>query len=72
LRRRHWRTLALWGIGLTEAVQGGEDRTRYLHHGRALLEAILWHGGEADRSRAAFQALPARDREALVAFLKSL
>ena len=71
---RHWRTPALWGIGLTGAVQGGEDKTRYLHDGRArtLLEAILWHGGEADRSRAAFEALPAKDREALVAFLKSL
>ncbi len=41
-----WRTAPLWGIGLTETVSG---HTFFLHDGRArnLLEAILWHGGEA-------------------------
>ncbi len=41
-----WRTAPLWGIGLTAQVSGVE---RYLHDGRArtLMEAILWHGGEA-------------------------
>ncbi|MEM9980187.1 MAG: di-heme oxidoredictase family protein, partial [Cyanobacteria bacterium P01_D01_bin.2] len=36
----------LWGIGLTQRVSG---HTYFLHDGRArsLLEAILWHGGEA-------------------------
>jgi len=45
-----------------------------LHDGRArnLTEAILWHGGEADRARQRFQALSATDRDALLAFLKSL
>ena len=41
-----WRTPPLWGIGLTQTVNG---HTYFLHDGRArnLLEAILWHGGEA-------------------------
>ncbi|MDF1657260.1 MAG: di-heme oxidoredictase family protein, partial [Verrucomicrobiales bacterium] len=45
-----WRTPPLWGIGLTEAVNG---HTFFLHDGRArnLEEAILWHGGEAEASR---------------------
>ncbi|WP_246312006.1 di-heme oxidoredictase family protein [Pseudaquabacterium terrae] len=71
---RHWRTPPLWGIGLTPYVQGGDDKARYLHDGRArtLTEAILWHGGEADTSRRGFEAMTAADREALLAFLRSL
>jgi CxxC motif-containing protein (DUF1111 family) len=66
-----WRTPPLWGIGLTETVSG---HTFFLHDGRArnLAEAILWHGGEAQRSRDAFAALPADDRAKLIAFLESL
>src|SRR3546814_18670727 len=47
---REWRTPPLWGIGLTQAVSG---HTQFLHDGRArnLLEAILWHGGEAEKAR---------------------
>ena len=68
---REWRTAPLWGIGLTDTVNG---HTRFLHDGRArnLEEAILWHGGEAERSRNAFRAMPGEDREALIAFLNSL
>jgi CxxC motif-containing protein (DUF1111 family) len=45
-----------------------------LHDGRArnVVEAILWHGGEAQRSRDAFARLPRDERDALVAFLLSL
>jgi CxxC motif-containing protein (DUF1111 family) len=66
-----WRTPPLWGVGLFEDVN---DHTRYLHDGRArnLEEAILWHGGEAESSRAAFKALSASERDALLAFLGSL
>ncbi len=68
---REWRTPPLWGIGLTETVSG---HTRFLHDGRArnLLEAILWHGGEATPARNALIALPKPDRDALIAFLESL
>ena len=66
-----WRTPPLWSIGLTAGVSGGEA---YLHDGRArtLEEAILWHGGEGEKSKEAFRNMPAGDRAALVKFLKSL
>ena len=68
---REWRTAPLWGIGLIETVNG---HTRLLHDGRArnLLEAILWHGGEAAASRDRFAALDADERAQLVTFLESL
>ncbi|MES2105701.1 MAG: di-heme oxidoredictase family protein [Pseudomonadota bacterium] len=69
-----WRTAPLWGIGYTEKVMGNSAKVGYLHDGRArnLTEAILWHGGEADRARQRFETLPKGDRDALLAFLKSL
>lgn len=68
---REWRTPPLWGIGLVETVNG---HTNFLHDGRArnLEEAILWHGGEAEKARDAFMDMPASDRAALIAFLKAL
>jgi CxxC motif-containing protein (DUF1111 family) len=66
-----WRTSPLWSIGLTPGESGGEA---YLHDGRArtLAEAILWHGGEAAASQAAFVNMSATNRAALIAFLQSL
>lgn len=66
-----WRTPPLWGIGLTQRVSG---HTFFLHDGRArnLTEAILWHGGEAQKARDRFAALAAADRAALLKFLESL
>jgi CxxC motif-containing protein (DUF1111 family) len=68
---RDWRTPPLWGVGLVSKVNG---HTCFLHDGRArnLAEAILWHDGEAHAARERFRALPAADREALIAFLQSL
>ncbi|MEM9349284.1 MAG: di-heme oxidoredictase family protein [Pseudomonadota bacterium] len=68
---REWRTPPLWGIGLTERVSG---HTQFLHDGRArsLLEAILWHGGEADGQKEAVRTMPPEDRAALISFLESL
>lgn len=68
---REWKTPPLWGIGLTAQVSG---HTQFLHDGRArsLLEAILWHGGEAQAARDAVVALPKADRDAILAFLESL
>ncbi len=68
---REWRTAPLWGIGLAEVVA---DEVGYLHDGRArnLLEAILWHGGEAAASREGFKALDSEQRADLLAFLSSL
>ncbi|WP_373353519.1 di-heme oxidoredictase family protein [Pseudoroseicyclus sp. CXY001] len=66
-----WRTAPLWGIGLTELVTGQQS---YLHDGRArtLLEAVLWHGGEAEAARTRVVELTPEDRAALIAFLESL
>ena len=68
---REWRTPPLWGIGLTETVSG---HTQYLHDGRArnLLEAILWHGGEAEAAKRQVLTFDAEERAALLAFLNSL
>ena len=48
--------------------------TNFLHDGRArsLLEATLWHGGEAEGAREAVRRMSAADRAALIAFLESL
>ncbi|WP_373987024.1 di-heme oxidoredictase family protein [Duganella sp. BuS-21] len=69
-----WRTAPLWGIGYTDKVMGDSTKVAYLHDGRArnLTEAIMWHDGEAAKSRQRFEALSKSDREALLAFLKSL
>ena len=66
-----WRTPPLWGIGLTDTVSG---HTFFLHDGRArnLVEAILWHGGEAEAARDAFAQMSQATRDDLVAFLESL
>ncbi|QJP97248.1 MULTISPECIES: di-heme oxidoreductase family protein [Pseudomonas] len=68
---RDWRTPPLWGIGLTQTVSG---HTRFLHDGRArnLLEAVLWHGGEAKAAQQQVLSFNAEQRAALLAFLNSL
>lgn len=69
-----WRTAPLWGIGYTNRVMDNQGVVGYLHDGRArnLTEAIMWHGGEGLKARDRFAALPAVDRQALLAFLQSL
>ena len=37
-----------------------------------LLEAILWHAGEAERSRQIVEQMSKIERDALIAFLESL
>jgi hypothetical protein len=79
---REWRTPPLWGIGLVGQVlgvpsepfdpNGNPAEPNYLHDGRArsLMEAILWHGGEADQSRLAVLAMTAGERDALIAYVE--
>jgi CxxC motif-containing protein (DUF1111 family) len=66
-----WRTPPLWGVGFTRTVSG---HTYFLHDGRArsLLEAVLWHGGEAQVQRDGVVEMPAEDRAALIRYLESL
>jgi len=68
---RQWKTPPLWGIGLIRDVNG---HTRLLHDGRAdgVIEAMLWHGGEAKTSRNHVLALSKTQRAALVKFVESL
>ena len=68
---QEWRTAPLWGIGLTARINGN---SYYLHDGRArsLLEAILWHGGEAEAARDRVINMSEYDRTALIRFLESL
>ncbi|MEP7259501.1 MAG: di-heme oxidoredictase family protein [Flavitalea sp.] len=68
---KEWRTPPLWGIGLTQKVNGHNN---FLHDGRArsLLEAVLWHGGEALTAKNKILAMSSGERDALVKFLESL
>ncbi len=68
---REWRTAPLWGVGRTQQVS---PRASFLHDGRArtLLEAVLWHGGEAEPARNRVISLPPEDRSDLIRFLESL
>jgi CxxC motif-containing protein (DUF1111 family) len=68
---RQWKTPPLWGIGLLRAVNGHQ---KLLHDGRAdgVLEAILWHGGEAEASRQQVLKMKRSERAALVRFVESL
>ncbi|MCT7654291.1 c-type cytochrome [Oceanimonas sp. NS1] len=69
---REWRTPPLWGLGYADEVAGSP--ARYLHDGRARtpLEAVLWHGGEAEAARNRVLAASAEERKQLIAFLESL
>lgn len=66
-----WRTPPLWGIGLVHVVN---KHSRFLHDGRArnLEEAILWHGGEAEKAKEQFRHLTKEQRAAVIRFLESL
>ena len=66
-----WRTPPLWGLGLYIRVNGHDF---LLHDGRArgVLEAILWHGGEAEGARDRFKGLSVEDRARVIRFVESL
>jgi CxxC motif-containing protein (DUF1111 family) len=68
---RQWKTPPLWGVGLIHDVN---SHRRLLHDGRAdgVMEAVLWHGGEAEASRHQVLQMSAADRAALVKFVESL
>ena len=68
---REWRTPPLWGLGLTKIVN---PESTFLHDGRArnILEAILWHGGEAENAKQQVLQFDQKERDALLAFLNDL
>lgn len=65
-----WRTPPLWGLAYR--LESHAQMT-YLHDGRARSaeEAILWHGGEAARSRRNFMNMGPRSRKALLHWVES-
>ena len=68
---REWRTPPLWGLGLAKAV---DPEATFLHDGRArtILEAVLWHGGEAEQSKQSLLGLNEQERNDLITFLEDL
>ena len=68
---RQWKTPPLWGLGLIPDVNG---HSYLLHDGRArgVLEAILWHGGEAQASKQRVVNMNEEERGCLVKFVESL
>ncbi len=68
---QEWRTAPLWGIGLAKIVN---EKAGYLHDGRArsILEAVLWHDGEAAESRELVVKMTPVDRKALIKFVESI
>ncbi|WP_022940522.1 di-heme oxidoredictase family protein [Psychromonas hadalis] len=68
---QEWRTSPLWGLGYQQEVNG---HTFLLHDGRArnILEAIVWHGGEAEQAKQQVLAFNQSERQALLKFLNSL
>ena len=65
-----WRTPPLWGIGIVAR----DPEARFLHDGRAssLIEAILWHGGEAENAKTRFKQLSATQQQTLLIFLNGI
>jgi CxxC motif-containing protein (DUF1111 family) len=66
-----WRTPPLWGLGLTKTV---DPEATFLHDGRAntIMEAVLWHGGEAENAKQKVLTFNQEERDALLAFLNDL
>ena len=80
-----WGIGSLAYVQESPAVNAGPDKphdplampvsnARYLHDGRArsILEAILWHDGEAHAARLSFEALTVDQRNDILVFLGSL
>lgn len=59
---------------LSKRLWGAGNTAPYFHHGKftTMRTAILAHAGEAEASRAAFEALSEGERDAVIEFLKSL
>ncbi len=67
-----WRTPPLWRLGRAALIL--KDNKNFLHDGRArnLEQAILWHGGEADKSKTLFMNLPISSRGKILQFLNEI
>ena len=71
ITNKEWKTPPLWGLGYAKEVN---SRASFLHDGRAktILEAVLWHSGEAKESLNYLLNNYKNDLDKLEKFLKSL
>ena len=71
ITNKEWKTPPLWGLGYAKEVN---SRATFLHDGRAktILEAVMWHSGEAKESLAFLLSNYKDDLDKLEKFLKSL
>ena len=71
ITNKEWKTPPLWGLGYAQEVN---SRATFLHDGRAktILEAVMWHSGEARESLAFLLSNYKDDLDKLEKFLKSL
>lgn len=67
-----WRTPPLWGLGLSPDSQGGQYFLMHDGRARSIEDAIQLHGGEAAKSKNAFNELSVQEQEGLLIFLESL
>ena len=67
-----WRTAPLWGLALHKVIN--KQDPRLLHDGRARTtqEAILWHGGEAQKIKESYMNLEKSSRDKLLKFLEEV
>lgn len=68
---REWRTTPLWGLRLMEQFLDGQAFLMHDGRARSVDEAIMLHGGEAAAVRAAYSALSATEKAALLDFVRS-
>jgi CxxC motif-containing protein (DUF1111 family) len=67
-----WRTPPLWGLGLSKNSQGGGYFLMHDGRARSIEQAILLHGGEAQKSKTDFLQLSPTDINKIIKFLESL
>ena len=70
--KSEFRTAPLWGLALHEKIN--KEKPSLLHDGRArsFEEAILWHGGEAQKSKEDYMKMGSFKRDKLIKFLEEL
>jgi CxxC motif-containing protein (DUF1111 family) len=68
---REWKTPPLWGLRLMRRFLNGQSLLMHDGRARSVEDAIILHGGEAQRSRDLFSALTPAQRQALLDFVES-
>jgi len=64
-RGGEWRTTPLWGLRFKKFLLH-DGRTQVIH------DAIMFHGGQAEKSKNDYAKLPKQEQDELLAFLRSL